>query len=59
MRINYTFIGHEDQLTRHSVPTSFNVYQGVPHGFRRHAELEASERWDKDHFAAIARILNL
>ncbi|KAK5059798.1 hypothetical protein LTR84_009681 [Exophiala bonariae] len=45
------------KLQRLGVSTSFNVYQGVPHGFRRYGELEASKRWDRDHFDAIRNIL--
>lgn len=32
----------------HRVPTDINLFQGVPHGFRRFGDsLSASARWDK------------
>lgn len=38
----------EALLTLYSVPTSVNVFKGVPHGFRRFGDkLSVCKRWDE------------
>ncbi|KIX03813.1 uncharacterized protein Z518_07366 [Rhinocladiella mackenziei CBS 650.93] len=49
----------KSKLERVGTKTSFNVYPGMPHGFRRYGELEASMRWDRDHFRAIEDLLEI
>ena len=34
-----------------------NVYPGVPHGFRRYGDLEASHQYDEDLLMAIQWLL--
>ncbi|KAN0094235.1 Alpha/Beta hydrolase fold [Hyaloscypha variabilis] len=47
----------EEKLRRAGVKTDVNVYPGVPHGFRRYGELEASQQYDKDLLEAFKWLL--
>ncbi|KAJ5385693.1 hypothetical protein N7509_008234 [Penicillium cosmopolitanum] len=45
------------KLDRNRIPTSMNVYPGLPHGFRRYRDLKATQQWFKDHVAAAEKLL--
>ncbi|PVH76490.1 lipase [Cadophora sp. DSE1049] len=47
----------EEKLRQLGVKTGVNLYLGVPHGFRRFGELEASRQYDQDLVNAFAWLL--
>lgn len=48
-----------DPMVITSVPVTFDVYPGMPHGFKRYGILEASKKWDEDHLNAVRRLLDI
>ncbi|KAJ5474695.1 hypothetical protein N7475_004261 [Penicillium sp. IBT 31633x] len=38
---------YADKLKKNGVPTHVHVFPGLPHGFRRFKNLQASKRWDQ------------
>ncbi|KAH7395528.1 Alpha/Beta hydrolase protein [Cadophora sp. MPI-SDFR-AT-0126] len=47
----------EEKLRQSGIKTEINIYSGVPHGFRRFGELQASRQYDHDLVDAFAWLL--